>query len=231
MNDRAHAIAILRQARDILARRLTEQILQLEEELLDDARGETYLGEIETVYEQIAVRLSHVNSMLNHLPADEGAPLTRPGAARSSDTGLVRNWPVGECSDEPLFQVEATPIVPAADTLTSPLEVTAVPTVVTFESFARHVLCDDLEWAGRSLAVLFGVDEELGRRCAATFHARLSQSPERMTQLLQLRRELQEGGIHVALRLLSDCFGLEGLESMSVLQTLRARLIGHNEAA
>ena len=79
--------------------------------------------------------------------------------------------------------------------------------------------------------MLFAVDEALGQRCAREFHGRLAHSPECMTRLLQLRRELQEGGIHGPLRLLSECFGLEGLESMSVLQTLRARLIGHNEAA
>jgi hypothetical protein len=120
---------------------------------------------------------------------------------------------------------------PLGSTLTALHEATVFPTTVTFELFARQVLCDDLEWAGRSLAVLFAVDEDLGRRCAVEFHRRLGQSPEAMTRLLQLRRELLEGSINGPLKLLAECFGLEGLESLSVLQTLRARLIGHNEAA
>ncbi len=228
MNDRAHAIAVLRQAREILARRLTERILELEEELLDDARGSTYLGEIESVYDQIAARLSHVSAMLNHLPAEE-EPLAAPLAHSplSAEAVSARSGQIGAYEGAQL----AADAGSAADTMMTPLAFTVVSTVVTFETFARQVLCDELEGAGRSLAVLFAVDEALGQRCARMFHARLGQSPECMTRLLQLRRELQEGGIHGPLRLLSECFGLEGLESMSVLQTLRARLIGHNEAA
>ena len=88
MNNRADAIAILRQAREILARRLTERVLELEDELLDDARGLTYFGEIETVYEQVAVRLSHVNAMLNHLPAEEES---RSRASRVHPTLAMRS--------------------------------------------------------------------------------------------------------------------------------------------
>jgi hypothetical protein len=213
MNDRARAIAILRQAREILARRLTERVLEAEEELLDDARGLTYGGEIDNVYEQIALRLAHVSTMLSSLPAEE--EMARPALTyKPAEGGSV---------------IAAN--TAAAETLTARHEATVMPTTITFELFARQVLCDDLEWAGRSLAVLFGVDEALGRRCAFAFHARLEQSPEIMARLAQLRRELQEGGINGPLRLLAECFGLEGLESISVLQTLRARLIGHNEAA
>jgi hypothetical protein len=207
MNDRARAISILRQARDILACRLTERIIAVEEELLEDAHGLTYSGEIDNVYDQIALRLSHVNSMLSNLPVEEEPArpaLTYKPAVESAET---------------------------SDLLTAHHEATVMPTTVTFELFARQVLCDDLEWAGRSLAVLFGVDEALGRRCAFAFHARLAGSPELMTRLAQLRRELQEGGINGPLKLLAECFGLEGMESVSVLQTLRARLMGHNEAA
>lgn len=230
MNNRAQALAILRQAREILAHRLTERIVELEEELLDDARGSTYLGEIETVYEQIAVRLSHVTAMLSQLPAEEEParsaiahqPIFADSAIPSEHRSLLSEGELSSCLG----------LLPqAGDTLTAPQEFTALPTVVTFESFARQVLCDELEWAGRSLAVLFAVDEQLGRRCAEAFHSRLAEAPETMARLLQLRRELQDGGINGPLRLLSECFGLQGLESMSVLQTLRARLIGHNEAA
>lgn len=230
MNDRAHALAILRQARDILAHRLTERIVEMEEELLDDARGLTYFGEIETVYEQIAARLGHVNAMLSQLPAEEVTsrasishqPIHLEPAVSSERRGTLSEGELASCQG----------VLPqAGDTLTAPQEVTAWPTAVTFESFARQVLCGELEWAGRSLAVLFAVDEQLGRRCAEAFHARLAEAPETMTRLLQLRRELQIGGINGPLRLLNECFSLQGLEAMSVLQTLRARLIGHNEAA
>jgi hypothetical protein len=213
MNDRARAIAILRQAREILAGRLTERILDAQEELLDDARGLTWCGEIDNVYEQLALRLSHVNSMLSNLPPEE------------EPVRLALAYKPANAESAPAFQIGSTEV------LTVRHEATAMPTTVTFELFGRQVLCDELEWAGRSLAVLLAVDEALGRRCALAFHARLRQSPELITRLVQLRRELQDGSIHGPLKLLQECFGLEGLEALSVLQTLRARLIGHNEAA
>ncbi len=148
MNDRTRAISILRQAREILARRLTERIVDVEEELLDDARGLTYCGEIDNVYDQLAVRLSHVNSMLSNLPAEEE-------------------------QSRPALTYKAAESANAADLLMAHHEATVMPTTVTFELFARQVFCDDLEWAGRSLAVLFGVDEALGRRCAFAFHAQV----------------------------------------------------------
>ena len=74
MHERQRAIAILRQAREILIRRLSERILETEQELLDDAQGLTYCGEIDSIYEQVAVRLNHVNAMLANLPATEELP-------------------------------------------------------------------------------------------------------------------------------------------------------------
>ena len=53
MNDRARATEILRKARAILAERLTEKILEQREELLDDAQGDSYMSEIESLYEQV----------------------------------------------------------------------------------------------------------------------------------------------------------------------------------
>src|SRR5947209_7894307 len=65
MNDRARASEVLRNARNILAERLTELVLEQREELLDDARGDSYMNEIESLYEQIGVKLSHVGQMLS----------------------------------------------------------------------------------------------------------------------------------------------------------------------
>jgi hypothetical protein len=59
MNDRARALAILKQAREILMQRLTEQVLENEEEILNDARGESYMGEIDALYDQVGTPLVH----------------------------------------------------------------------------------------------------------------------------------------------------------------------------
>ena len=49
MSERGKALDVLRQARDLLAQRLTERVLEVEEGLLDDARGDSYLGDIESI--------------------------------------------------------------------------------------------------------------------------------------------------------------------------------------
>src|SRR5262245_50616960 len=71
MNDRARASDILRKARAILAERLTERINEQTEELLDDARGDSYMNEIESLYDELGMKLSHVSQMLSNLPAEE----------------------------------------------------------------------------------------------------------------------------------------------------------------
>ena len=45
-----------------------------------------------------------------------------------------------------------------------------------------------------------------------------------LTRAMQLRVEVQGEGFNGALVLLYECFGLTGIESVAVLQTLRNRL-------
>ena len=71
MNDRFRAMALLQEAREILSERLTKRVLELGGDLLDDARGESFAGEIDGLYEQIGLRLSQVNSLLAGLPPTE----------------------------------------------------------------------------------------------------------------------------------------------------------------
>src|SRR5262245_11333893 len=82
MNDRVRASEILRKARAILAERMMEKILEQREELLDDARGDSYMNEIESLYEQVGMKLSHVSQMLANLPAEEAQPQTHTAAAQ-----------------------------------------------------------------------------------------------------------------------------------------------------
>ena len=71
MNDRSRALQILKQAREILLQRLTEHVLENEEEILSDARGESYMGEIDSLYEQIGTPLVHLNQILSNLPVED----------------------------------------------------------------------------------------------------------------------------------------------------------------
>jgi hypothetical protein len=219
----------LQQARDILVQRLTDRILDMREELLDDAHGRTYCGEIDALYEQIALRLNHVNVMLSSLPA----PAEPPPAAPALTTLPALPGPsleIGGRLESSLFQAD-TGQSSGRDTMASAHEAMALTSPVTFELFARQIAGDDLDSASRSLAVLFAVEPLVARRCAGTFHQRYRRRSETLQQALQLHRELQTGNINGSLLLLRDCFGLEGKDLIGVMQTLQARLLGMNEAS
>lgn len=70
MSDRNHAISILTQARDALLRRMTEQIVENSDQLLADAAGESFLSEIEELYDRMGTKLSHLNQMISSIPPE-----------------------------------------------------------------------------------------------------------------------------------------------------------------
>lgn len=90
MSEQPSARKVLLAARNELAKRLTELVLASPEEMLADARGESYMNEIETLYEQVGIKLAHVNQMLAGLPADlelepiapSPVPSTNPAAPK-----------------------------------------------------------------------------------------------------------------------------------------------------
>jgi hypothetical protein len=94
----------------------------------------------------------------------------------------------------------------------------------SFQTFAVQIQSGDIESAGQTLAVLFGVDTPRGIQCAAVFAERLENEPGFLAKAMQLRKELEKDGINAAIMLLYECFGLTGLECIGVLQTLRANL-------
>lgn len=220
MNDRARAIAILKQARDILARRLTERVLDNAEELLDDARGDSYMGEIETLYEQVGTPLAHVNQIIGALPAEEEeakAPETHAqhATAHSYAEIVPPAWP----------EVPALPAprgATAVETLESITE--EPPTEISFQTFAVRIQAGDVEGAGHALAYLFDIAPERAMQCAQHFFQQMQSDPEFLLRAMQLRRELASGGYNGALMLLYQCFGLSGIESIGVFQVLKARI-------
>ncbi|MFT5524842.1 MAG: hypothetical protein ACI9G1_006039 [Pirellulaceae bacterium] len=69
MSRHQHAISVLRQAREVLTVRLTARVLAEEIDILEDARGESYMEEITTLYNQLGSRLENVNRMIEALEA------------------------------------------------------------------------------------------------------------------------------------------------------------------
>jgi len=236
MNDRLRATEVLRNARNILAERLTELVLDQREELLEDARGDSYMNEIESLYEQIGVKLSHVGQMLSNLPAEEQPAQTH--------TAPVQHFGTAQHSSENIFTVATEPapnfdsvIQDTTPALIGPLYIAtpALPapradepnkhraTNSALQAFAAQIQAGDLLAAGRTLAMLFDVEEPRAVACAATFAQRVHNEAAFFRKVMELRSELHSSNPQRALLLLLDCFGLSRGESAEILRNLQRR--------
>jgi hypothetical protein len=237
MNDRSRATEILQKARNILAERLTELVLDQRDELLDDARGDSYMNEIESLYEQIGVKLSHVGQMLSNLPAEEPSPAQTHAAAAqhnvtaqhsAENTFTVATEPAPNFDSVthdttpaligPLFV--ATPALPAPKSSEPPKH---RATNSALQAFAAQIQAGDLLAAGRTLAMLFDVEEPRAIACAATFAQRVRKEAAFFRKAMELRTELHSANPQRALLLLLDCFGLSRGESAEILRNLHRR--------
>ncbi len=235
MSERARAQVILRQAKEVLIQRLTEYVLDHEEEILADASGDSYMGDIDALYDQVGMRLSHVSQMLANLP-----PEAEPFGTNSANT--AHGFPSHHTDDTFTVATETSPSADAfvADTMPALPGPTFVATValpaprnevdeeplapVSFVLFVTEIRQGDLPAAGRTLARLFEVDAGRGFRCASFFAERMERDANFLTRAMQLRTELQSEGHNGPLMLLYECFGLTGIESVAVLQALRRRM-------
>jgi hypothetical protein len=230
MNDRARATEILKNARNVLAERLTEKILEQQEELLDDARGDSYMNEIESLYEQVGVKLSHVGQMLSNMPAEEPPVETHTATAQHGPestfvvaTEAAPNYD-GVSQDTlpalfgPVFV--ATPALPAPKS-SEPLKHRGTHSAL--QAFAAQIQAGDLLAAGRTLANLFGIEETRAVACAATFAQRVRSEAAFFRKAMELRVELHSSNPQRALLLLLDCFGLSRGESAEILRNLARR--------
>lgn len=230
MNDRARALTILREARDLAAQRLTERVLDAAEAILDDARGDSYMGEIDSLYEQVGMRMVHLSQMISHLPVENDSAPSAPGPASAHENYSIAPEAAGEGATFVADTMPALlgPVYIATPALPAPAvrgnEGTNPEPVVTFQTFVAQICADNLERAGQLLAILFGMSSVRGQRCAAHFAQRMRRDPQFLQSALQLRDELHVGSEHGALVALHQCFGLAGLDAITVLNHLRQRL-------
>jgi len=236
MNDRMRAIAVLREAKQILSDRLTERVLEAAEEILADARGESYMNDIESVYEQVGMKLAHVNQMLANLPAEPEAP-AKPTAATTAEKQATPPAGGGEMERPPqASRTMALPAPPHPPARALPPPKATAPLIPlsqrqrelpsrgeTFQSFARQVQAGNFLAAGRLLAVLFELPEARAITCAAVFADRLQTDQDFLRRAAELRCEIEEGSVSRAVVLLHDCFGLTASEALAVLHSLRKR--------
>jgi hypothetical protein len=240
MNDRARASEVLRKARAILAERLTEKINEQSEELLDDARGDSYMNEIESLYDELGTKLSHVSQMLSNLPADEPSAQTQTQtqtAAAQHDpenTFTVATEPAPNFDGITQYMMPAiagptfvaTPALPAPKATIEPPKHRATNSAL--QAFAAQIQAGDLLAAGRTLAGLFDVEESRAIACASTFAQRGRSEAAFFHKVMELRHELHSANSQRALLLLLDCFGLSRGESAEIVRNLhrRKRLMG-----
>ncbi len=237
MNDRARASEVLRKARAILAERLTEKINEQSEELLDDARGDSYMNEIESLYDELGTKLSHVSQMLSNLPADEPAAVqTQTAAAQHNpeNTFTVATEPAPNFDGITQYSMPAIagptfvaiPALPAPKTTVEPSKHRATNSAL--QAFAAQIQAGDLLAAGRTLAGLFDVEESRAIACASTFAQRGRSEAAFFHKVMELRHELHSANSQRALLLLLDCFGLSRGESAEIVRNLhrRKRLMG-----
>jgi hypothetical protein len=229
MSDRARALEVLRQARDLLAQRLTERILDAEEALLDDARGDSYLGDIETIFDIFGTKITHLNQLINNLPLETET-------ASQHQTGYAHGDYVNPLGADAAVADEVVTSHPAA--ITGPLIIAppALPaprtaeefevSLPSFATFAAQMRADECRDAARTLAILMDISEARGVQCVRIFQHRWEEDDSYMLKAMQLRGEVISSSYNSALMLLAECFGLVGIEAIGVLQTLRARFVG-----
>jgi hypothetical protein len=233
MNDRARALKVLREAKAILADRLTEKVLEQADEILADARGDSYMNEIESLYEQVGLKLTHVGQMLANLPAPQQEPHTSTAAAQHApeetfqldtespgdDVFIAETMPA---LTGPLYV--ATPALPAPKTSDTSKD---RATTSALQAFAAQIHAGDLLAAGRTLAGLFDLEESRAIACAATFAQRARTEAGFSRKVMELRAEMHSNNPQRALLLLLDCFGLSRAESAEVLRAIQRRRLRH----
>jgi xanthine/CO dehydrogenase XdhC/CoxF family maturation factor len=206
MDDRARAIEVLKRARDMLVDRLSQEVVASEEALLEDALGLSYGGEIAQVFEQVGNRLHQVSVMLSNLPTPEHPLAEEPDSLADGPA------PVS-------FTAVMGPPAVAGLLTGMPLD------RPTLERFTHQITAGQFDEACRCLAQLFELDDQRARRCTITFTQRYQESPEVLRKATRLRDELISGSINSSLMLLWECFGLQGLDSLAVARSLKARLV------
>ncbi len=230
MTDRQRAHDILQEAKQALAQRLTELVLASAVDILADARGDSYMNEIETLYEQVGMKLAHVSQMLSNVPAEIPLPPVEPmnPITERGDTFTVATEPspsadavVADTTPAlvgPVFV--STPALPAPQ-----LEPRPDSAGATFQQFAERIQAEDMSGAGAVLGPLLGLQKSRAVTCARTFARRLRSDENFLRKVMQLRAELEAGSSHGVVALLVDCFGLTGVEALGVMNSLHRRLL------
>ncbi len=220
MNDRSQAISILQNARDLLGERLTQRIIEARQEIESDAQGNSYLSEIETIYEQLGGRLAHVNAMLSNLPPASAPSAADVTASEIIYADLASAYPTGldleGSAPLPLLALPAPSVFeerPQVDALAD-----------AFQRIALAAQAGDQLGAGRLISECFDIKPSQARRAAVSFTRQLAASPELAPRVVDLGAVLEQTNEQSAAALLGECFEFHALEALTIVRALKLRL-------
>ena len=234
MSERLEAIAVLQQAREILAARLTEMVLEQAEDILADARGDSYMNEIDSLYEQLGIKLAHVSHMISNLPAETESRGANAKGSQSTAEAQRDDFRPDEdprssfyINIETLLPALVGPVCSAALALPAPratVATSARATQLSLQAFAAQIQAGDLLAAGRTLGALLDLEPSRAVVCAATFAQRARTEGSFFRKAMQLRTLVEDGEPGRIAVLLFDCFGLTREEALATYETLQRRL-------
>ena len=230
MNERQRALEVLREAREILLQRLAELVVEQEAEILADARGDSYMNEIESLYEQVGMKLAHLGQMLSHIPDQQAGTHSATAAAQhdSRDTFTLSTDPApsADAIIEDTIPALAGPVFVATPALPPPRSggSRVRATQLSLQAFAAQIQSGNLLAAGRTIGALFELEEPRAIACAAVFAQRARSEAGFFRKALQLRSDVATKNDQHLFDHLFDCFGLSRGESRLVVETLRRRL-------
>ena len=223
MSDRDHAIEVLKQARDRLARQLMDRVLEAPDEILDEADGISYGGRIETIYEQFGSRLANVSSMLGQLQMlEEEAEDTA-----TASTSYNASAPLDEYDSPATVADTLASAGPMSDDAVLGLEDDGTQDVhlpATWEGFVEQVRQKNRPAAVRMLAELFELDTARAEKCVAKFAELCGDDPGMFARAELMRPRLRAASMNDALGMLWRLFELQGPEAIGVFQVFRVNI-------
>lgn len=92
MQDLQQAQNILNQAHQLLAQRLCRFVLDDQDGLIQDARGDSYMDEIATIYDQVGTRMSKIGAMQGYLQLLAKEPSPGPSSSAAGDPVTFKEY-------------------------------------------------------------------------------------------------------------------------------------------
>jgi hypothetical protein len=225
MNERSVAITILERARELLGQRLAQRVVDSQQEIEADAEGNSYLSEIETIYDELGARLAHVNAMLANMPASSGPSAADITASEIIYADLATSNPIR-------VDLEGTTLLALPAPASFEKHTAANSALCGLEEIAYRAERGELDSASRMIGDLFDLKPSQATRSAVALARRLRETPNTgpdVFEAVSLVNRVDEQG---AAQLLADLFELSTDDTLSIVRAIQragARAVDDSE--